>query len=144
MSVGMPYDRGVRKPTVSACYGSYEPVRILSNGQRYPHDVLFYEEAPPDWLYCKTAENEGKTCHPSQKPVALGRYLIRTFSNPGDIVLDNACGSGSFLVAAIREQRQFIGMEKNEHSFLLKTEFTDFIRSCRARINNELLQQKLI
>ena len=42
--------------------------------------------------------------HPTQKPVALGRYLIKTFTNPGDIILDNTCGSGSYLVAAILEK----------------------------------------
>ncbi len=142
---GKPYDKGLRKPNLSGCYGKYKPVQCLSNGDRYPYDVIFFEEEPPDWIYCRTAENEGKTVHPSQKPVELGRYLIRTFSNPGDIVLDNACGSGSFLVAAIRESRRFIGMEKNEHAFVLKTKSTDFITSCRERISKEILHnQKLI
>jgi site-specific DNA-methyltransferase (adenine-specific) len=50
--------------------------------------------------------------HPNQKPVALGQYLIRTYTNEGDLVLDNACGSGSFLVAAMLEGRNFVGIEK--------------------------------
>jgi DNA modification methylase len=49
--------------------------------------------------------------HPTQKPVALGEYLIKTFTNEGAVVLDNACGSGSFLVAAKRLKRHYIGME---------------------------------
>lgn len=49
--------------------------------------------------------------HPTQKPVELGEYLIRTYSQAGDLVLDCACGAGSFLVAAKRLQRNYIGME---------------------------------
>lgn len=51
--------------------------------------------------------------HPTQKPVALGRWLIRTFSNPGDVVLDNACGSGAFLRTAAEEVRAWIGIESD-------------------------------
>ena len=53
--------------------------------------------------------------HPTQKPVALGRYLIRTYTNEGDLILDNTCGSGSFLVATMLEKRKFIGIELDEN-----------------------------
>lgn len=86
------------------------------------------------FLYFKTAESEGKVYHPTQKPVELGRYLIRTFTNPGDIVLDNACGSGSFLVAAAIEGRKYIGIEKNENVMLHKVEATDYIQVCSERL----------
>ncbi len=49
--------------------------------------------------------------HPTQKPVDLIRYLIRTYTNPGDIVLDNCMGSGTTAIAALREERNFIGFE---------------------------------
>ena len=52
-----------------------------------------------------------KSLHPTQKPVALGQYLIRTYTNEGDLMLDNTCGSGSFLVAAKQLHRNFIGIE---------------------------------
>ena len=52
--------------------------------------------------------------HPTQKPVALGRYLIRTCTNEGDLVLDNTCGVGSFLLSAKSENRNFIGIEIDE------------------------------
>ncbi len=55
--------------------------------------------------------------HPTQKPVSLGRYLIRTYTNEGDLVLDNTCGSGSFLVVAMLEKRNFIGMELDENYY---------------------------
>ncbi|MCQ4882415.1 site-specific DNA-methyltransferase, partial [Alistipes onderdonkii] len=70
-----------------------------SDGSRYPTDIVYF----------KTAESEGPVYHPTQKPVELGRYLIRTYTDPGDVVLDNACGSGSFCVAACLEGRRYIG-----------------------------------
>lgn len=55
-----------------------------------------------------------KSFHPTQKPVELLRYLIRTYSNEGDVVLDFTCGSGSTGVAALLEGRNFVGIEKEE------------------------------
>ncbi len=52
--------------------------------------------------------------HPTQKPVSLGSYFIKTFSNENDLVLDNCSGSGSFLLSAKLENRNFIGIEKEE------------------------------
>ena len=72
--------------------------------------------------------------HPTQKPVKLGQYLIRTYTNPGDIVLDNACGVGSFLLSAILEGRNFIGIEKNEDVKLHKVHSVDYIEICTDRI----------
>ena len=56
-----------------------------------------------------------KQLHPTQKPVALGQCLIRTYTNEGDLILDNTCGSGSFLVSAMLEKRNFIGIELDEN-----------------------------
>lgn len=55
---------------------------------------------------------DGNHVHPTQKPVALFEYLIRTYTNEGEIVLDNCIGSGTTAVAAINTNRQFIGIEK--------------------------------
>lgn len=55
--------------------------------------------------------SEGKTVHPTQKPVALMEYLIRTYTNEGDTVLDNTMGSGSTGVACKNTDRKFIGIE---------------------------------
>lgn len=54
------------------------------------------------------------TVHPTQKPIALMEYLVRTFSNEGETVLDNCMGSGTTGVACIRSGRKFIGMEKDQ------------------------------
>jgi site-specific DNA-methyltransferase (adenine-specific) len=143
MMSGKPYNRGKRKDSATGSYGQYRPNNGINTGYRYPYDIAFFEEDIPDWIYYKTAETEGKTFHPSQKPVDLGRYLIRTFSIPGAVVLDNACGSGSFLVAAVLEDRRFIGIEKNEGAFSLKTTSADFIAVSRQRINEAIKQFKL-
>ena len=136
MTQGESYDKGIRKNQFTGSYGDFKPRHVKSDGQRYPNDVLFYEEDNiDDCVYFKTAESEGTVYHPTQKPVELGRYLIRTYTNPGDIILDNACGSGSFLVSALLENRKFIGIEKNEQVMLHKVKPTDYIKVCNDRIN---------
>ncbi len=125
MSIGDPYDKGVRKNQLTGSYGDFNPIHVKSNGDRYPTDAIYF----------KTAESEGKIYHPTQKPVELARYLIRTYSNPGDVVLDNTCGSGSYLVAALLENRKFIGIEKNEYALLHKNRATDLIEVCNFRLN---------
>lgn len=146
MTQGQPYDKGVRKDQYTGSYGDFKPRHVKStNGDRYPTDVLFYKDDrkdDEDWIYFKTAESEGKVLHPTQKPVELGRYLIRTYSNPGDIVLDNACGSGSFLVSAVLEERNFIGIEKNEGTLLHKVEAIDYIKTCIVRIEDAIKKNK--
>ena len=136
MTNGEAYDKGFRKDQYTGSYGDFKPRHVKSNGDRYPNDVICYEEQTiNDYVYFKTAESEGQVYHPTQKPVELGRYLIRTFTNKGDIVLDNACGSGSFLLSALLEDRQFIGIEKNEDVLLHKVKPTDYIKVCNERIN---------
>ena len=125
MQDGEPYDKGVRKSQLSGSYGDFSPVHVKSTGLRYPTDVIYF----------KTAESEGNTSHPTQKPVELGRYLIRTFSNPGDVVCDNAFGSGSFLVAAALENRKYIGIELNSESYSFKVEPVDWISVASGRLS---------
>ena len=60
-----------------------------------------------------------KAIHPTQKPVALMEYLIKTYSNVEDLVLDNCMGSGTTGVACVRTNRKFIGIEKDEKYFNL-------------------------
>lgn len=128
MGNGCPYNKGVRKNQLSGSYGDFQPVEVKSAGTRYPADVVYF----------KTAEIEGEVLHPTQKPVELGRYLVRTFSNPGDVVLDNACGSGSFLVAAALERRHFIGIELNQDTMLHKARAVDLVAIARRRVRNAI------
>ncbi|MBJ7680504.1 MAG: DNA-methyltransferase [Weissella confusa] len=134
MTQGEAYSKGVRKNQVTGSYGDFEPTLVESDGQRYPVDVLYF----------KTAESEGPVVHPTQKPVELGRYLIRTFTNPGDVVLDNTSGSGAFLVAALQEGRNFIGIEKNEDVALFKKHPVDYIEISKSRIQDTLDMLKLM
>ncbi|HBK71496.1 MAG TPA: site-specific DNA-methyltransferase [Flavobacteriaceae bacterium] len=144
MTNGEAYDKGVRKDQYTGSYGDFKPRHVKSNGKRYPTDVIAFEEQEiEDYVYIKTAESEGKVYHPTQKPIELGRYLIRTFSNPGDIILDNACGSGSFLLSAILENRKFIGIEKNEDVLLHKVKEVDYIKVCTDRIQETLKRKEV-
>ena len=124
MIPGEPYDKGVRKDQLSGSYGDFQPVHVRSSGERYPTDII----------YVKTAESEGEVVHPTQKPIELGRYFVRTYSKPGDVILDNTFGSGSFLVAALMEGRNFIGIEKNEDVALFKKDEIDYIDVAKRRL----------
>ena len=124
MAKGEPYNKGFRKDQLTGSYGDFKTVEVKSNGERYPTDVVYF----------KTAESEGPVYHPTQKPIELGRYLIKTFTNPGDIVLDNTCGSGSFLVSAVLEGRKFVGIEKNQEVYLFKKQMVDYIEVSKQRI----------
>lgn len=89
--------------------GRREGYTYYCGGDRsYPLTVLKFGSCPP---------NKRKYHHPTQKPVDLIRYLIRTYSNPGDVVLDNCMGSGSTAIAAIREQRHYIGFELDDYYY---------------------------
>lgn len=68
---------------------------------RYPKHLIEFSNA-----------NRNGVVHPTQKPVALFEYLIRTYTNEGEVVLDNTIGSGTTAVAAINTGRQFIGIER--------------------------------
>jgi len=147
MEKGEPYDKGFRKDQYTGSYGDFKPRHVKSeNGERYPTDILMFEDETPllDYVYMKTAEAEGKVLHPTQKPVELGRYLIRTYTQPGDVVLDNACGSGSFLVSAVLEGRRFIGIEKNEGVLLHKVHPIDYVDICNKRIKSAVTERDKI
>lgn len=128
MIEGEPYDKGVRKNQLSGSYGDFLPVHVQSDGKRYPTDIIYF----------KTAESEGKVYHPTQKPIELGRYFVRTYTELGAVVLDNTSGSGSFLVAALLEGRNFIGIEKNEDVALFKKEDIDYIEVTKQRLLHAL------
>ncbi|MDP8233603.1 MAG: site-specific DNA-methyltransferase [Candidatus Saelkia tenebricola] len=124
MTNGNPYNKGVRKNQLTGSYGDFSAVEVKSNGDRYPIDIIYF----------KTAESEGEVVHPTQKPVELGRYLIRTYTNPGDVVLDNTCGSGSFLISALYEGRNFIGIEKNKRGHLFKNKKINYVSYSKKRV----------
>ena len=129
MTEGKPYNKGIRKDQLTGSYGDFKPVLRTSDGERYPVDVVYFKTAE--------SENYGNVIHPTQKPVELGRYLIRTYTNEGDLVLDNAFGSGSFLLAAALENRKFCGIELNQHGHLFKQSdtITNYIDLAKSRLD---------
>lgn len=80
-----------------------------SNGERYPIDIVKFNR-------------DKDKLHPTQKPVALLEYLIKTYTNENEIVLDNCMGSGSTGIACLNTNRTFIGMELNEDYFTIAKE----------------------
>lgn len=101
-------------------YGKYDGTTTVSNGERYPIDVIQFP-------------SERNTKHPTEKPLKLIRYLVRTYSNEGELILDSCMGSGTTALAAIQENRHFIGYETNK-------EYYDLIID---RIKKERSQQRL-
>lgn len=100
MTEGQPYISG--KGTSGDITNNVKKTQTVNTGTRYPRSILRYN----------TDKARGGL-HPTQKPVALLEYLIKTYTKAGDTVLDNCMGSGSTAVAAINTGRNYIGFETN-------------------------------
>lgn len=101
-----PYKCTNKKRTHSNNYGTYSTnvgCEGSEDGKRYPLSVLKF--------------NSDRGLHPTQKPVALLEWLIKTYTNENDIVLDNCMGSGSTGVACVNTNRKFIGIELDDKYF---------------------------
>ena len=96
--------RGGSRP--DSVYGGNGAARDYDSADRYPRSVQTF-----------ASDKQRSRLHPTQKPVDLCRYLIRTYSGPGDVVLDFCMGSGTTGAAAFSEQRQFIGIENDPAIF---------------------------
>lgn len=111
---GSPFDRGYCKSTDvgalknGACVKASRR-RPNTTGDRQPRSVRRFKNADLESGYVKV--------HDTQKPVALMEYLIHTYTNAGDLVLDNTMGSGTTGVACINTGRRFIGIEKDAEIF---------------------------
>ncbi len=97
-------------------YLKYEALGINEDNNKYADRL---KAGMNDYIYPRNyiffAQNtKVKYTHPTQKPVALFEYLIKTYTNEGDIVLDNAAGSGTTAIACLKTNRQFIVMEKEQ------------------------------
>ena len=101
------------KPKRSKCYASSE-----SNPLKYNDGIVreYNKKYPVNVIEASNASQVGKQ-HPTQKPVALMEYLIKTYTNEGETVLDFTMGSGTTGVACKNLNREFIGIEKDENYF---------------------------
>jgi len=96
--------RGVSSDPTSVVTGGITRGTYVQEATGYPRQVLDFP-------------SEGNTVHPTQKPVALMEYLIRTYTNEGETVMDNCMGSGTTGVACMNTGRKFIGMEQDAKYF---------------------------
>ena len=96
--------------SISEHYGKIK--RINSTGDyKYPVSILDFKQQN------KSNQFKIQVKHPTQKPVALFEYLIKTYTNEGDTVLDNCAGSGTTAIACINTNRNYILMEKEQKYF---------------------------
>jgi DNA modification methylase len=106
MGVGEAYSNKHKAGDSGDCYGKVSESRRDNVTTRYPRSVVrFPVETAPQ--------------HPTQKPVALMEYMIRTYTHEGDVVLDNCMGSGTVGVACANTGRRFIGIERDDHYFAI-------------------------
>lgn len=98
-----------RAPTDS--YGKYNETA----GRNIPLNMSY----PVSIVYCHTTNHGERGYHPTQKPIELYEYLIRTYTNPSETVLDITMGSGTTGVAAVQTGREFIGIEKERKYFVI-------------------------
>lgn len=118
-----PYNKTV-KPSPSQLKGDRfikqeNTKEYVQQWTNYPNDLLYFD-----------LDNNKNRYHATQKPVPLLEYLIKTYTNENDLVLDNTMGSGSTAIAAINTNRKFIGMELN----------TEFYNISVDRVNKRLTE----
>lgn len=95
-----------RKDIGSEHYGKQVNIKSYDSTERYPRSVQLF-----------SSDKQKSNFHPTQKPVALCEYLIRTYTNEGETVLDNTMGSGTTGVACVNTGRLFIGIEQEKKYF---------------------------
>lgn len=104
MTEGKPYKAVSGRASTNYDMKWSKETLTVNTGTRYPRDIQRFP-------------HDKEKFHPTQKPVALLEYLIRTYTDEGDTVLDNCMGSGSTGVACLNTSRDFIGMELDEKYF---------------------------
>lgn len=109
-SRGKPRAKGGKSRTNRGCYGDYSDTNTFNN-LYYPTSILEISNA-----------DKKNIIHPTQKPIELFEYLITTYSNEHDIVLDNCMGSGTTAIASINTNRNFIGFESDKKYFVASKE----------------------
>lgn len=118
-SEGKPYVSRRSQKSKPGVYREVKRTDTVNPGIRYPKDVVEFPN------------NVEKVIHSTQKPAALFEYLIRTYTDPGDLVLDNASGSGTTAIAARNSGRNFICIEKDIVNWQLSITRLNGNEACR-------------
>lgn len=106
-------------------YGAHN-LTSYDSTERYPRSIQVF-----------SSDVQKSALHPTQKPVALLEYLIKTYTNPGDFVLDFCMGSGSTCIAAINTNRRYIGFELDQQYFNIAKDRINKTIKGDTSINNE-------
>lgn len=112
MTQNKSYFHGLNHKNKSTNYNQQNAVETKNEGLRYPLSIQSF----------KRDSQFGESYSPTQKPVALFEYLIKTYTNEGEIVLDNCMGSGTTAIACMRTSRNFIGFELEKEYFDIANE----------------------
>ena len=125
--VGIKHDKPITGKKTNQVYNQLKQrTPYVDDGYRYPLSIIKYPNN-------KGETSNSKRLHPTQKPVGLLEYLIKTYSNENDIILDFTMGSGSTGVACLNTNRRFIGIELD----------TDYFEIAKNRLNEANKQKKL-
>ena len=108
----------------NSCYGNFKDVTTPKSNERFPLSVV-------------DIAREYLVKHPTQKPVKLIEYLIKTYTNEGELILDNCMGSGTTAVACINTNRDFIGFELDKKFFDISIERINSCYVSKKKTNHE-------
>lgn len=108
------------KEQTNRCYGKFDKAEDIITDEKYPKSILNFKRPHPQ-------------THPTEKPILLLEWLIKTYSNEGDLILDNTAGSMTTAIAAINTNRKCICIEKDDKYFELGSE----------RVKKHLQEQQL-
>ena len=111
MVKGEPYSRGCIKQS------TIDKGQIYSGQKQFEHKNLTGDRYPTSIIKMGNNNDNSNKLHPTQKPVELCEWLIKTYSNEGDLVLDFTMGSGSTIMACLNTNRKYVGIEKDESIF---------------------------
>ena len=108
-----------KQPTYNPAMVKGKRVLKSTGGDSTNYGKFTYKPHYSEWYYPKSIieipQKRFKSGHPTQKPVALMEYLIRSYTNEGETVLDNCIGSGTTAIACINTNRNYIGFELDKH-----------------------------
>lgn len=112
----LPQKTNLKHTSIYGSGGDYRNKQLWKEtGFRHPKSVLKFAKPTQCVFGSYTPDAEFK--HPSKKPIALIEYLIKTYTQEDELILDNTAGSGTLAIAAINTNRQYICIEKDEHYF---------------------------